>query len=123
MSETPEARSPRTAGRPRWVVTGASCNAGKGERIARGAVALFLAAFAISTVSTSVLVAIVAGVLAVGVGVMAVTGFCPDDWLRLRALRSHGENSAGYEDMSHVLEIGEQLGSAEADDGRGRRRR
>lgn len=66
----PDARA-STAGRFRRA-----CTAGRGERVARGVIALVLAAVAAESLSHSPLVAIAAGVAALAVLFLALTGYC-----------------------------------------------
>ncbi|NLT26025.1 MAG: DUF2892 domain-containing protein [Microbacteriaceae bacterium] len=60
--------------RERWL---AACAVTRGERIARGAVALVLLAAAVSLWPSTAPGAIAAGLGAVLFSVMAITGFCP----------------------------------------------
>ncbi|WP_127571284.1 hypothetical protein [Georgenia faecalis] len=54
----------------------AGARAGLGERLARGAVAVVVAAFAGSMMTTHPVVGVGAGVLALAIAAMAVTGRC-----------------------------------------------
>lgn len=61
-----------------------ACKVGVTERIIRGVIAIVMAAFALSFIQTDPLVAAAAGLLAIGVAAMAITGWCAATWLSLR---------------------------------------
>lgn len=80
-----------------------SCNATKGERVIRGFIALVIASFAVSLAETSIFAAIVVGIVAALVAVMAITGFCPGSWVQARTLKQIEEQSFQFTDArSHV---------------------
>lgn len=84
----------------------AACTAAPGERVVRGVVAVIVAAFAVAFTPVQPLIGIAAGVLAIGIGAMAITGFCPADWLRARAgQRQTPPNSLGYEDARGLISL------------------
>lgn len=53
-----------------------SCTASRGSRLLRGVIAVFVAAFALASLQTPI-VAVFAGVTALYVAFLAVTGWCP----------------------------------------------
>lgn len=55
----------------------AMCRSGYGVRTVQGVVAVVVAAFAVGAGWSQPVIAIVAGVLALGIAAMAVTGRCP----------------------------------------------
>lgn len=88
--------------------TAASCSVGPAGRVQRGIVALVTAAFAISFFPSSPAMAIVAGVFALAMAVMAITGFCPATWVQLRQASEQAENTLGYEDARAVIVFDEE---------------
>lgn len=83
----------------------AACTAAPGERVVRAIVAVVVAVFAIALAPGSPVIGIAAGVIAIGIGAMAATGFCPADWLRTRAEQRTPENTLGYADARTTITL------------------
>lgn len=85
--------------------TAAACTARPGERVVRGIIGVIVAVFAVAFAPVSPVIGIAAGVIAIGVGAMAVTGFCPADWLRTRAEQRTPEDTLGYADARTTITL------------------
>ncbi|MEV4777182.1 hypothetical protein [Microbacterium sp. LWH12-1.2] len=81
--------------RPAAVV----CRATTAERLAYVGAAVFVGAFGASMLPSSPAIAVVAGLIAVGVAAMAATGRCAASWIRTSARSSsRAESSTGQDD-------------------------
>lgn len=68
-------------------------------------IAVMLAVFAVAFIPETPVIGITAAVIAIGIGAMAVTGFCPTDWLSIRAEQRIPVNSLGYADARATLDL------------------
>lgn len=83
-----------------------ACHAGTGERLLRVVIAVLLAAFSVTGFPDQPIIAVAAGVLAVGVVVMAVTGSCPASWAQALAARQAASAQAfEYVDARDLVDI------------------
>ncbi|QTX04372.1 hypothetical protein [Agromyces archimandritae] len=78
------------------------CRPGAGTRIVQGLVALMVAAFAVGEVPEQPVIAIIAGVVALGVTAMAITGRCT---IPVRAERIDEEAIAEYDDARRLVDL------------------
>lgn len=85
--------------------TANACTAQPGERLVRCIIGVIVAVFAVAFAPVSPVIGIAAGVIAIGIGAMAITGFCPADWLRTRTQQRIPENSLGYADARTAITL------------------
>ncbi|WP_430645295.1 YgaP family membrane protein [Agromyces sp. GXS1127] len=78
-----------------------SCAVSRGERVLRGVIAVFLAAFALSNLD-NLWCAIPAGVCATFLAIGAVTGWCPTDLFSRAAVETE-PNALGYPEARREL--------------------
>jgi hypothetical protein len=78
-----------------------SCAVSRGERVLRGVIAVFLAAFAASNLE-NLWCAIPAGICAAFLAIGAITGWCPPD-LFARTPVETGPNLLGYPEARREL--------------------
>lgn len=71
----------------------------------RGIIAVIVAAFAVAFAPESPVIGIAVGVIAIGVGATAATGFCPADWLHTRGEQRIQDNSLGYPDAHTMITL------------------
>jgi len=83
------------------ALTARSCAVSRGERVIRGTIAVFLAAFAASSLE-NLWCAIPAGICATFLAIGAVTGWCPTD-LVSRAAAETEPNVLGYPEARRRL--------------------
>lgn len=91
----------------RSLASAPACRVGVWGRLARGAVAVVVAAFAASMPPTDPVIAAVAGVFALLVAVMAITGWCPADWFASRrpSRASQRQNTLGFPDAHQHVDL------------------
>jgi len=84
---------------------GAACNARPSERIIYAIIAIIMLAFAVSFWAETIVVAVLAGLVAVSAVIMAITGFCWGDWLYLRAQQEPLNQHPTIKDARHLVNI------------------
>ena len=88
----PEPRTPR------------SCAASRTDRIVRGIAAVFIGAFA-AGMAAQPWCAIPAGICSILLAISAITGWCPTDLFRLRQAKAIEQNTLGYAEARHHIDI------------------
>lgn len=81
-----------------------SCAVSSADRVARAIAAVFVGAFALSMIGQP-WCAIPAGICAILLAVGAITGWCPTDLLRTRQAETVEQNTLGYADARHHIDI------------------
>jgi hypothetical protein len=71
----------------------------------RGGVAVLMAAFAASMLPTDPVIGAAAGVVAVLVAIMALTGLCPADWFASRRRRETPQNTLGFREAHQHVDL------------------
>lgn len=82
-----------------------TCRVGIAGRLMRGGVAVVVAAFAASMLPTDPVIGATAGVAAVVVAVMALTGWCPADWFASRGRRETPRNTLGFPEAHQHVDL------------------
>ncbi|WP_026926955.1 YgaP-like transmembrane domain [Granulicoccus phenolivorans] len=80
-----------------------TCASSRTQRVVRGIVALFMVAYAVSTLPTAPVLGIAAAVIAIGIAVSAVTGACLTNPLQLRGKQE--PTSFGFDDARKVVDL------------------
>ncbi|MCE7483410.1 DUF2892 domain-containing protein [Microbacterium profundi] len=97
----------------RSLTSAPACRVGVWGRLARGAVAVVTAAFAASMLPTDPVTAAVAGLFAVLVAVMAITGWCPADWLAPRRQSHAPQNTLGFPDAHQDVDLAASIAAVQ----------
>lgn len=79
------------------------------ERSVRGAIAVVLGVFALEMLPDAPVLALAAGMLAIGIAAMAVTGRCPLSWALSRPVEAPALLS-NYPDARHLVDLDLEAG-------------